>query len=485
MRLYPNQRRELKGLLEVAVSVKTAYPAYPELRPSKLYTKIGREKFLAAIENGMPAIQELTRVKETPHPAPFDIKNSFRKAYVLTTAAAAAMVILVGSLVYVSSDTLPGNPLYALKRATESAQLALTFDSKAKAKLHYEIAEKRIAEARQVEKAGEKDAATAIYKDAQQSLTEAEKIAKAEPNNSKDKLDGAIKSINKKLEDEIKGSPENKALNSEYKNPSTEAGTISHGLAKNTDTGLETDEKESYGTRDNATTGEPEKQRKDTLIGSNTVSARKSVASISQFEVDAMSVSDEYISPNGDCIKDTITVGIKGASADGYNIALYKGKERIATIAERRLGRNSKFIWDGNDISGRQIPDGKYILVAENSIDQIAHVKARVIVDTKDPRVKLIEPSDEVSTINGKLQFVWNIEEDVSACTLYISSEENQRVMVVSGITGDSYQLDKELGSGKWKWRVVAIDRAGNVEPSSYGYFTIERSTTNLNQGAD
>ncbi|EME60319.1 DUF5667 domain-containing protein [Amycolatopsis decaplanina] len=62
-------------------------------------------------------------------------------------AAAVALVLAMGGItLLLSKDALPGDPLYGIKRAGESASLGLTFDQQDKAKKHLEFAANRVGE---------------------------------------------------------------------------------------------------------------------------------------------------------------------------------------------------------------------------------------------------------------------------------------------------------------------------------------------------
>lgn len=62
-------------------------------------------------------------------------------------AACVALVLALGGLtLLLSKDALPGDPLYGIKRAGESAALGLTFDAQDKAKKHLEFATNRVGE---------------------------------------------------------------------------------------------------------------------------------------------------------------------------------------------------------------------------------------------------------------------------------------------------------------------------------------------------
>ncbi len=63
-------------------------------------------------------------------------------------AAVVAASLGLGSTVVVAADDLPGDPLYGVKRAAESARLAITFDPARRAALHIELAHLRLSEIR-------------------------------------------------------------------------------------------------------------------------------------------------------------------------------------------------------------------------------------------------------------------------------------------------------------------------------------------------
>jgi Domain of unknown function (DUF5667) len=65
-------------------------------------------------------------------------------------AAAAAMLAIASGGVLASSNALPGDTLYPVKRVAESAGLALTFDDADRARRHLEIAATRLSEVEQL-----------------------------------------------------------------------------------------------------------------------------------------------------------------------------------------------------------------------------------------------------------------------------------------------------------------------------------------------
>ncbi|GAB3706767.1 hypothetical protein GCM10027598_09320 [Amycolatopsis oliviviridis] len=76
-------------------------------------------------------------------------------------AAAVALVLALGGItLLLSKDALPGDPLYGIKRAGESAALGLTFDERDKAKKHLEFAANRVGE---LDELTRQDAPTEAY----------------------------------------------------------------------------------------------------------------------------------------------------------------------------------------------------------------------------------------------------------------------------------------------------------------------------------
>jgi hypothetical protein len=73
-----------------------------------------------------------------------------RRATIVGAVALVTMMALAGGGVFASRDALPGDSLYAMKRAAESAGLALALDDAAKARQHLEIAATRLSEAEQL-----------------------------------------------------------------------------------------------------------------------------------------------------------------------------------------------------------------------------------------------------------------------------------------------------------------------------------------------
>lgn len=90
-------------------------------------------------------------------------------------AAAAIVVLVFAGATSAAASSLPGDALYAVKRATEDARVALTFDGSARLALLSELADRRLEELAAValERPSEAPAATQRYAEA------AERVAAA------------------------------------------------------------------------------------------------------------------------------------------------------------------------------------------------------------------------------------------------------------------------------------------------------------------
>lgn len=90
-----------------------------------------------------------------------------RRAVTVGAAAMLFMVALAGGGFFASRNALPGDSLYGVKRAAESAGLALVFDDAAKARRHLELASNRLDEIERMARTGQQSSGdAALYRDA-------------------------------------------------------------------------------------------------------------------------------------------------------------------------------------------------------------------------------------------------------------------------------------------------------------------------------
>jgi hypothetical protein len=123
--IYPEHTEELLPLLEVA-SMGLSIPKVV------VPTPIRRHKF----------------AETALYPSMWSSLITFMRVAIIPIGLVA---VLFGGKVVVNAanDSLPGSPLYSLKRATEQARLNLTFDQDKVATLHVELTQKRLDEVKQ------------------------------------------------------------------------------------------------------------------------------------------------------------------------------------------------------------------------------------------------------------------------------------------------------------------------------------------------
>ena len=138
LRRYPNERDQLIELLRLSVDVGGLAPSSPAADPA--FRLRARNRMLAAAAQRRPA-GRWNPLGALPRPAA-------RLAF----AGALAAAVLVGGLTSAaaSGNSLPGDPFYPIKLGVERAQLAITFDAAARARLHAQFAEVRLSEAKRL-----------------------------------------------------------------------------------------------------------------------------------------------------------------------------------------------------------------------------------------------------------------------------------------------------------------------------------------------
>src|SRR5438445_5534408 len=142
LRRYPAERDQLIELLRLSVDLGGLAPGGPAADPAfRLRT---RNRMLAAAAQRRRA-RRWNPLGALPRPAA-------RLAF----AGALAVAVLVGGVTSAaaSRNSLPGDPFYPIKLGVERAQLAITFDPAARARLHAQFAEVRLSEAQRLVAAG-------------------------------------------------------------------------------------------------------------------------------------------------------------------------------------------------------------------------------------------------------------------------------------------------------------------------------------------
>jgi hypothetical protein len=138
---YPEQAAELESLLRVAVAARrtsSAVEPRPEFKARTRYE-----------------IQSRRHSKDREAEAKKASMVSWMPRWAVVTACLALVLVFAGTgTVAASSDSVPGERLYAVKTAAEQVQWKLTFSQKAKARLQAGFAERRAWEMAQLAKKG-------------------------------------------------------------------------------------------------------------------------------------------------------------------------------------------------------------------------------------------------------------------------------------------------------------------------------------------
>jgi hypothetical protein len=136
LRRYPEDRDELIGLLRLSVDL------------SALGAPAADPAFRLRARNRMLSYAAQRRQSRPARPFAFLPKPALRLAF----AGAFAVALLLGGLsaAAASDSSLPGDALYGVKLQVERVQLALTFDSAARARLQLHFADVRLDEAQRL-----------------------------------------------------------------------------------------------------------------------------------------------------------------------------------------------------------------------------------------------------------------------------------------------------------------------------------------------
>jgi len=132
-----------------------------ERRPPVLERPVMREQFRKELRG---RLMSEAAVVLAPRPRWFSFPAILRPAL----AAAAIFVLVVAGATNAAASSLPGDPLYAVKRTGEDVQLALTFDEVARMQLLARFADRRLEELAEIAKQRPTSAPTATqeYADA-------------------------------------------------------------------------------------------------------------------------------------------------------------------------------------------------------------------------------------------------------------------------------------------------------------------------------
>jgi len=132
-----------------------------ERRPPVLERPVMREQFRKELRGRLMSEAAAVLV---PRPRWFSFPAVLRPAF----AAAAILVLVLVGATSAAASSLPGDPLYVVKRTTEDVQVALTFDEVARMQLLARLTDRRLEELAEIAKLRPSSAPTATqeYADA-------------------------------------------------------------------------------------------------------------------------------------------------------------------------------------------------------------------------------------------------------------------------------------------------------------------------------
>lgn len=227
-----------------------------------------------------------------------------------------------------------------------------------------------------------------------------------------------------------------------------------------------------------------------------------------------------YISPNNDGVQDALEIPmrisdkqiivswqlvIKDANGNvmrtiGNKVALptkVNVKSFIKQLGASKKGVEvpEKVIWNGAMDNGETAPDGTYYwyISATDESGNVANTKSRtVIVDTKAPEIKVVQPGERIFGEGAKSTF--KIKQSGSKEDKWIGSVKNNAGDVVKTFTWENRApLDTVwdgtdnnghfVADGVYSYEIKATDRAGNVsEPTSITniIYSAEKPATNV-----
>lgn len=104
-----------------------------------------------------------------------------RRLVIRTLAAVAALSLIMTGVGFASTDSLPGDSLYPVKRGIEEARLRVTRNNEAKANLYLEIADRRLNESEKLKKLNRRDRIAATLKLMSGNFAQAKALANKMP----------------------------------------------------------------------------------------------------------------------------------------------------------------------------------------------------------------------------------------------------------------------------------------------------------------
>ena len=173
LRRFPQHADELGSLLQLAAEARRVL----EFTPSAVSKARARLLLRDAIDR-----YEARRWWRRPGRSLGALSGLFAGSYRWAASATVAVLLVVmggAGIVGASSNTVPGHPLYSVKRVVEQGRMLLTFDDNARARLYAERADKRFKELQEVAEGGDERGVSQLANEAHRSLQEVQKAVPA------------------------------------------------------------------------------------------------------------------------------------------------------------------------------------------------------------------------------------------------------------------------------------------------------------------
>ncbi|HEX77029.1 MAG TPA: hypothetical protein G4O03_01260 [Dehalococcoidia bacterium] len=161
---YPEHEAELVPLLKLSTSLRAAWSH--QVRPQ--FRAAARHNLVSAIEAKRP------RARIAP-------RAWWRRGWVVAATVIALLVLAGGSTVAASGNSLPDQPLYPVKLATEKVRLVLTRSEMGKARLHAQFAETRLKETIEMAKRNRPEQVEKLTRRLQKHLDDLPALVRAHP----------------------------------------------------------------------------------------------------------------------------------------------------------------------------------------------------------------------------------------------------------------------------------------------------------------
>ncbi len=143
---FPDLRDELEPLVRTLVLVKSAYK---RPSPSQATLARGRARFMAEVAKRSRAQKPKRRFVGLAWP-----HFAWGRGWATAALTLVLMLALLWGGAAVSANSLPGDPLYGVKRASEEVRYFFTFSAEARAMLQREYEELRVVEVKKVVEQG-------------------------------------------------------------------------------------------------------------------------------------------------------------------------------------------------------------------------------------------------------------------------------------------------------------------------------------------